>query len=223
MSFSTYSTSSLEEMNAAAPGAMKIHQLYVFRSRDLTAQLVRRAEEHGCAMIALTVDNARPGKRELDVPSRGNFVLPSHLDFKVSALHCSQRTHARPCCQRHYHRQHHHRPSIITAAFYSATPSSRLPPTILCCRCCDFTIASIVFPEHYSCLLSRCYCPLNCEDRGIFARRFHGAAVESRPRQQPRRRCDVFAGHVNMDGYCMAEDRHEIAHFPQRRGLARRC
>jgi isopentenyl diphosphate isomerase/L-lactate dehydrogenase-like FMN-dependent dehydrogenase len=41
-------------------------QLYVFKDRDISASLVKRAEAAGCKAIVLTVDVPMLGKRERD-------------------------------------------------------------------------------------------------------------------------------------------------------------
>jgi 4-hydroxymandelate oxidase len=73
---STLSTTRLEEVAAAADGA-KWFQLYVFRDRDLTASLVRRAEAAGYEALVVTVDAPVLGTREADV--RNRFSLPDGL------------------------------------------------------------------------------------------------------------------------------------------------
>lgn len=50
-------------------------QMYIFRNRELTADLVRTAVEHGASAIVLTVDLARFGRREAD--DRNAFSLPA--------------------------------------------------------------------------------------------------------------------------------------------------
>ena len=55
-------------------------QLYVFKDREVTASLVKRAEAAGCKAIVLTVDAPVLGKRERDV--RNRFTLPEHLSLK---------------------------------------------------------------------------------------------------------------------------------------------
>lgn len=66
MVLSTMATRSVEEVRAAAPGP-RWFQLYVYRDRDLTAQLVRRAELAGYDALVVTVDAPLLGRRERDL------------------------------------------------------------------------------------------------------------------------------------------------------------
>lgn len=74
---STLSTTSLEDVAKAAPGGRRWFQLYVFRDRGLTTDLVRRAEAAGYEAIVMTVDAPMLGKRERD--ARNRFALPEGL------------------------------------------------------------------------------------------------------------------------------------------------
>ena len=74
---SNLATCTLEDIAAAAPGAPRWFQLYVWRDRGLTAELVRRAEDAGYEAIVLTVDGQVWGKRYRD--DRGGFTLPPGL------------------------------------------------------------------------------------------------------------------------------------------------
>ncbi|XP_065369384.1 uncharacterized protein Hao [Calliphora vicina] len=74
---STLATMSIEEVAQAAPFTNKWFQLYVYKDRSLTEQLVRRAEKCNYKAIVLTVDAPIFGQRWSDV--RNNFSLPSHL------------------------------------------------------------------------------------------------------------------------------------------------
>ena len=47
MTLSSWSTTSLEDVAAAAPGGYRWFQLYVYKDRDVTLDLVRRAERAG--------------------------------------------------------------------------------------------------------------------------------------------------------------------------------
>lgn len=67
------------------------YQLYIFKHKDreITRDLVRRAEEGGAGALVVTVDTPVLGRREMD--ERGHFVLPEHvtianLERSVSGL-----------------------------------------------------------------------------------------------------------------------------------------
>lgn len=75
---STLATSSIEEI-ADAHGGPTWLQLYVFRNRELSLDLVRRAEACGCSAVCLTVDVPVQGKRERD--DRNRFRLPEGLEM----------------------------------------------------------------------------------------------------------------------------------------------
>lgn len=75
---SSLSNTSIEEVAAAAPpGAGLWFQLYLFRDRGLTRELVERAERAGYRAILLTVDAPVLGRRERDI--RNRFELPPGL------------------------------------------------------------------------------------------------------------------------------------------------
>ena len=77
MTLSTLASTSIEDVAAAAPGAPRWFQLYVFRDRALTAALVARAEAAGYEAIVLTVDAPLLGRRERD--ARNRFALPEGM------------------------------------------------------------------------------------------------------------------------------------------------
>lgn len=79
MILSTLSTSSIEEVMAAATGPVWF-QLYVYKDRAATEALVRRAEAAGCSALVLTVDAQIWGRRERDV--RNRFQLPPGLSVR---------------------------------------------------------------------------------------------------------------------------------------------
>jgi isopentenyl diphosphate isomerase/L-lactate dehydrogenase-like FMN-dependent dehydrogenase len=79
MILSTLSTSSIEEVMSEATGPVWF-QLYVYKDREATLSLVRRAESAGCTAIALTVDAQIWGRRERDIKNR--FRLPKGLSIK---------------------------------------------------------------------------------------------------------------------------------------------
>lgn len=72
---STASSVSIEEI--AAEAGPWWFQLYIFKDRELTSNLVARAVTAGATAIVLTVDLARFGMREAD--RRNNFVLPDGI------------------------------------------------------------------------------------------------------------------------------------------------
>jgi 4-hydroxymandelate oxidase len=72
---SSLSNTSLEDVAAVA--GSRWFQLYVFRDRELTRELVGRAEAAGYEAILLTVDAPVLGRRERDI--RNRFQLPDHL------------------------------------------------------------------------------------------------------------------------------------------------
>jgi 4-hydroxymandelate oxidase len=79
MTLSTLATCTLEEVAAEAAGALWF-QLYVYKDREYTRDLVTRAEESGYKALVLTVDSPVLGRRERDV--RNRFVLPEGVTVK---------------------------------------------------------------------------------------------------------------------------------------------
>mmetsp|Transcript_34036 Transcript_34036/g.46733 ORF Transcript_34036/g.46733 Transcript_34036/m.46733 type:complete len:390 (+) Transcript_34036:93-1262(+) len=77
MTLSSWSTTALEEVASAAPGGYRWFQLYVYKDRVVTLDLIRRAEKAGYTALAVTVDTPILGRREADVKNK--FALPSHL------------------------------------------------------------------------------------------------------------------------------------------------
>ena len=75
---STLATTAVEEIAGAASGPVWL-QLYVFRERALTEELVRRAVEAGCGAICLTVDVPVAGNREHD--ARNHFSLGDRVEI----------------------------------------------------------------------------------------------------------------------------------------------
>ena len=77
MCLSTLATATPAEVAAAAPGAPRWFQLYVFRDRGVTRAFVDQAVEHGYGAIVLTVDAPRLGRRERDL--RTGFRIPEEI------------------------------------------------------------------------------------------------------------------------------------------------
>nr|XP_057905949.1 hydroxyacid oxidase 1 [Doryrhamphus excisus] len=96
MMVSSWATSSIEEVMSAmttSPGAEGVLwlQLYIYKDREITLSLVRRAEEAGYKAIFVTVDTPYLGRRLADM--RNCFKLPSHLrlsNFSTDSLAFSE-------------------------------------------------------------------------------------------------------------------------------------
>jgi len=73
MVVSAIATRTIEEI-AAAVAAPRWFQLYVWKDREVTAELVKRAARAGYRAICLTVDTPLLGRREKD--ERNSFTLP---------------------------------------------------------------------------------------------------------------------------------------------------
>ncbi len=76
ITLSMLSTRTIEEVSTAAAGRLWF-QLYVYRDRETTRELVARAESAGARALVLTVDAQLWGVRERDV--RNGFQLPQGL------------------------------------------------------------------------------------------------------------------------------------------------
>ncbi|XP_065661306.1 uncharacterized protein LOC100211966 isoform X3 [Hydra vulgaris] len=79
MGVSTFSTTSYEDISAAAPNAVLLMQLYVYKDKELSKWLIQRAEKAGYKAILFTVDAPKLGQRIADV--RHKFKLPDHLQL----------------------------------------------------------------------------------------------------------------------------------------------
>uniref|UniRef100_A0A090XDH0 Putative glycolate oxidase n=1 Tax=Ixodes ricinus TaxID=34613 RepID=A0A090XDH0_IXORI len=63
MILSTLSNTTLEDVAAAAPEGLRWFQLYVYKDRDITKDLVQRAEKSGYKALVVTVDTPLFGKQ----------------------------------------------------------------------------------------------------------------------------------------------------------------
>ncbi len=79
MILSTLSNSSVEEVTKASDGNIWF-QLYVFKDRKVTEDLIKRVESAGCKALVLTVDAPFLGLRERDVKNK--FNLPDGFTVK---------------------------------------------------------------------------------------------------------------------------------------------
>ena len=78
-SLSTMATTSLEDVARESSGP-KMFQVYIFRDRGLTRELVQRCKEANYDALCLTVDTPVAGNRERD--RRTGFVMPPKLTLK---------------------------------------------------------------------------------------------------------------------------------------------
>ncbi|XP_072143736.1 uncharacterized protein [Dermacentor andersoni] len=74
MILSTLSSIALEKVRTEAPQGIMWLQLYVFKNRTVTLELIRRAEQAGFKAIVLTVDAPTWGRRIVD--ERNAFTTP---------------------------------------------------------------------------------------------------------------------------------------------------
>ena len=77
MCLSTAATARPAEVAAAAPGALRWFQVYVFEDRAITEDLVEEAVDSGYGALVLTVDAPFLGRRERDI--RIEFKIPEGL------------------------------------------------------------------------------------------------------------------------------------------------
>lgn len=76
---STISTTPIEQITAAATGSTTWFQVYVFKDREITRELVQRARHAGCSALCLTATVPVQGRRERDV--RNSFTLPADVQM----------------------------------------------------------------------------------------------------------------------------------------------
>ncbi|XP_048130527.1 peroxisomal (S)-2-hydroxyacid oxidase GLO4-like isoform X2 [Rhodamnia argentea] len=79
MILSYVSMCTVEEV-ASSCNAIRFFQIYVYKRRDVTAQLVQRAERSGYKAIVLTVDVPRLGRREPDIKNK--MIAPQLKNFE---------------------------------------------------------------------------------------------------------------------------------------------
>ncbi|KAF3323466.1 peroxisomal (S)-2-hydroxy-acid oxidase GLO4 [Carex littledalei] len=70
----SFSSSRKLEDVASSCNSIRFYQLYVYKNREVSATLVRRAEKYGFKAIVLTVDTPRLGRREKDIKNK--LILP---------------------------------------------------------------------------------------------------------------------------------------------------
>jgi L-lactate dehydrogenase (cytochrome) len=82
-SLSTLGTASIEEVAAAAPDARRWFQLYMWRDRDRSMALLRRAADAGYDTLLATVDCPVAGARRRD--ARNGMSIPPALTLRTTA------------------------------------------------------------------------------------------------------------------------------------------
>jgi L-lactate dehydrogenase (cytochrome) len=82
-SLSTMGTTSIEDVAAAAPGARRWFQLYMWKDRDRSMAVVQRAAQAGYDTLLVTVDVPVAGARLRDV--RNGMTIPPTLTSRVVA------------------------------------------------------------------------------------------------------------------------------------------
>lgn len=78
---STMGTVSVEDVAAAAPTGQNWFQLYLWKDRGASRDLIRRARESGFSTLILTVDTAVAGRRLRDV--RNGLTIPPNLTVRT--------------------------------------------------------------------------------------------------------------------------------------------
>lgn len=84
MTLSTLATHSIEEVKEASSHHLWF-QLYVYKDKEITRDLVRRAKAANYKALVLTVDSPLLGRRERDI--RNEFHLPDHLKVRNLEKH----------------------------------------------------------------------------------------------------------------------------------------
>lgn len=79
MCLSTLSTESIERV-ALDGGGVRLFQLYLYRDRSVSLELVARARKAGYGAVVLTVDSPMFGRRERDLRGTG-LALPPYLSL----------------------------------------------------------------------------------------------------------------------------------------------
>ena len=88
---STMSTTSIECVTTAAPECIKWLQLYVYKDRDVSVRLIRRAESCGFKALVVTIDTPFVGIRLGE--ARSGFHVPPHLQVANFTEEPTAQTH----------------------------------------------------------------------------------------------------------------------------------
>lgn len=82
--FVSFSSSCTVEEIAATGDAVRFLQLYIYQDRNISAEIVRRAERVGYKAVVLTVDTPKLGHREADMRNKLVVPIPGNLEGLVS-------------------------------------------------------------------------------------------------------------------------------------------
>jgi (S)-2-hydroxy-acid oxidase len=86
MGLSSFSTTSLEDVQSQLGDHPGVLQLYLFEEREKSRKLIHRAKKAGYKAVFLTVDTPVLGRRNLEI--RNQFKLPKHL--KAANFNCDE-------------------------------------------------------------------------------------------------------------------------------------
>ena len=90
MILSSWATRSIEDVAQASGSGLRWFQLYVYRDKSITANLVQRAEQAGYKALVITIATPIFGRRLADC--RNEFNLPGHLklaNFSINIVQSS--------------------------------------------------------------------------------------------------------------------------------------
>lgn len=93
MIMSLFSTTSLEDVAKEAPACTKWQNIYILKNRDITMNVIRRAERNGYRALVITCDAPVLGCRRRDLRNNftlGQFTLENIRDDEV----CSMNDHS---------------------------------------------------------------------------------------------------------------------------------
>ena len=93
----------LEDIAGTGEG-FRWFQVYIYRDRSITEDMIRRAERAGYSALVLTVDTPIVGGRERDV--RNAFAMPSGLDYANFRDYGASDMAVRGQAQRFHHDSH---------------------------------------------------------------------------------------------------------------------
>lgn len=82
MVHSCASTTRVTELMSAVPDALVWQQLYLFKNKLLTQQLVKEAEASGTKALVVTIDAAGGCNRRISPATEGSCVAAQNIEFR---------------------------------------------------------------------------------------------------------------------------------------------